>query len=256
MLLAHTVVCVVLAACWGAGWLADHEPFAALFTILASMAVVFRRSSGLGLRPPMSGLAELPVVGGTLAVLLVVLGGTTFDGFSESEAGRSLFGRSPGWGGALPLTAGLIASIAVVTMLYGVGVWWTRQITGMALGKAASSFAPSLVPIVFGYAIAHYAQLLVDESQTFVFRLSDPAGQGWDLFGGAEGQIDFNLISVDVVAWIQVLAILFGHIGAVIVAHDRAVERFSAGQSLRCQFAMLLVMVAYSTLGLWLLLNA
>jgi hypothetical protein len=126
----------------------------------------------------------------------------------------------------------------------------------MAAAEAAGAFTPSLVPIVFGYAIAHYAQLLADESQTFVFLLSDPAGLGWDLFGGAEGQIDFNLISVDLVAWIQVLSILFGHIGAVMVAHDRAVELFPAGQSLRCQFAMLLVMVAYSTLGLWLLLNA
>lgn len=40
------------------------------------------------------------------------------------------------------------------------------------------------------------------------------------------------------------------------VAHDRSVELFRDKESLRSQFAMLLVMVAYSTLGLWLLLNA
>jgi hypothetical protein len=61
---------------------------------------------------------------------------------------------------------------------------------------------------------------------------------------------------VTLVAWVQVVAILFGHVGAVTVAHDRSVELFDAQTSLRSQFAMLLVMVAYSTLGLWLLLNA
>jgi hypothetical protein len=256
MLLVHTVVCLALAARWGAGWIDDHEPFAALFTTLAAMGVLFQRDDRLRVRPPMAGLAELPVATGTLAMLLVVLGGTTFDGFSESEAGRALLGRPAGWGGAAVLTLGLVASMAIVALLYTTGIWWTSRVTGMAAAEAAGAFTPSLVPIVFGYAIAHYAQLLADESQTFVFLLSDPAGLGWDLFGGAEGQIDFNLISVDLVAWIQVLSILFGHIGAVMVAHDRAVELFPAGQSLRCQFAMLLVMVAYSTLGLWLLLNA
>lgn len=256
MLAVHTVVSMALAVRWGAAWIADHEPFAALFSMLGAMGVLFGRNGGVGLRAPMTGLATMPVVGGTLATLLVVLGGTTFDGFSESGAGRDLLGRTTGWGGAAKLTVGLIISIAVVAALYGIGVWWTGRVAAVTASAAARAFAPSLVPIVFGYAVAHYAQLLVDETQSFVFRLSDPAGLGWDLLGGADGQIDFNLVSVDLIAWVQVLAILFGHIGAVMVAHDRAVELFDEGEVLRSQFAMLLVMVAYSTLGLWLLLNA
>ena len=193
---------------------------------------------------------------GSLAVLLIVLGGTTFDGFSESEAGRELLGRPTGWSGAATLTLWLLISIAIVAMLFVIGVWWTQRVTHLSMRGAADAFTPSLVPIVFGYAIAHYAQLLVDETQTFVFRLSDPFGQGWDLFGGSDAKVDFAIVSPDAIAWIQVLAILFGHIGAVVVAHDRSVELFEPEDSLRSQFAMLLVMVAYSTLGLWLLLNA
>ncbi|MDH3679043.1 MAG: hypothetical protein OEV40_03750 [Acidimicrobiia bacterium] len=256
LLVVHTMVSLAAAVLWGAAWVADNEPFAALFTMLAAMAPVFAREGRLAVRPPMSGLARMPVVGGTLATLLIVLGGTTFDGFSESEAGRNVLDRPTGWGGAVTLTIGLVVSVGVIAALYGIGVWWTSRVTELSVGDAASAFAPSLVPIVFGYAVAHYAQLLVDETQSFVFRLSDPAGQGWDLFGGTDGAIDFNLVSVDLIAWIQVLAILFGHVGAVVVAHDRAIELFPAGESLRSQFAMLLVMVAYSTLGLWLLLNA
>lgn len=256
MLLAHLVVSLALAARWGADWIADNEPFAALFSMIAAMGIVFDRGGSLGLRPPMTGLARMVVRPGSLATLLIVLGGTTFDGFSESEAGRDLLGRPRGWGGAVTLSIGLIISIIVISLFFVLGVWWTSRVTGLPRPDAARAFTPSLVPIVFGYAIAHYAQLLVDETQRFVFNLSDPGGLGWDLFGGADGEIDFNLISVDVVAWIQVLAILFGHIGAVVVAHDRSIELFKAGESLRSQFAMLLVMVAYSTLGLWLLLNA
>jgi hypothetical protein len=150
----------------------------------------------------------------------------------------------------------MILSIAFVALLFALGVGWTSKVTGMSLSKAADAFTPSLVPIVFGYAIAHYAQLLVDDVQTFVFTLSDPGGLGWNLFGGAGGQIDYNLINVDLIALAQVVAILFGHLGAVVATHDRSVELFKAGESLRSQFALLLVMVIYSTLGLWLLLHA
>ena len=256
MILVHTIVSLALALRWGAAWIADHEPLAAFLSLLSAMGVLFVREGQLRLRPPMSGLAKMPVVGGTAATLLVVLGGTTYDGFSESEAGRNLLGRPTGWDGAALEMLGLVLSIAVIALFFALGVGWTSKVTGMGLFKAADAFTPSLVPIVFGYAIAHYAQLLVDEIQTFVFTLSDPGGLGWDLFGGAGSEIDYNLISVDLIAWIQVLAILFGHVGAVVVAHDRSVELFKAGESLRSQFAMLLVMVAYSTLGLWLLLNA
>ena len=255
-LAVHTLVTLALAARFGAPWVARHEPFSALFALIGAMAPLFRRSDGLGLRPPMTGLARLPVEPGTLLALLVVLGGTTYDGFSESPAGRDLVGPLSGWGGAAREAVWLTVSIAIISLLFGLGVWWTSRVTAMGLGPAASAFTPSLVPIVFGYAIAHYAQLLVDEIQSFVFRLSDPFGAGWDLFGGADGQINFTILSVTLVAWIQVVAILSGHVGAVMVAHDRSVELFEAGQSLRSQFAMLLVMVAYSTLGLWLLLNA
>jgi len=113
-----------------------------------------------------------------------------------------------------------------------------------------------LVPIVFGYTIAHYLQPAVDETQTFVFRLSDPFGRGWDLFGGSYASIDFNIVSVDAIAWIQALAVVVGHVAGVLVAHDRAVAVFEERDAMRSQYVMLFAMVVYSVLGLWLLLNA
>ena len=253
MLAVHMLVVIVLGIGWGADWIADHEPFSAIFDMISAMAPF---GSDGRLRAPMSGLATMPVLPGTLAALMVVLGGTSFDGFAESEVGRSLFGNQEGWAGGLVLGIGLILSILLVGSLFGVGIRWTCSVTGRSPEEITDAFTPSLVPIVFGYAIAHYALLLIDEVQTFWFRLSDPGGQGWNLFGGADGSADLTLLDPNVVAWIQVLAILFGHIGAVAVAHDRSMEIAEHKDAQRSQYVMLLVMVAYSCLGLFLLFNA
>jgi hypothetical protein len=256
VLLVHVLVSLVLAARWGVAWLSEHEPFGALLDMIAAMAPVRFARGGITLRAPMAGLATMSVESGTAATLLVVLGGTTFDGFAESEAGRSLLDRPTGWGGSVVLVVGLVMSIAIVAILFAAGCAWIARSTTTPWRQTAADFAPTLVPIVFGYAIAHYAQLLIDETQTFVYRLSDPGGQGWDLFGGAGGRADLTLLSPTIIAWIQVIAILAGHIGGITVAHDRSVERYSGTNAFTTQAVMLVMMMLYSTLGLWLLLNA
>ena len=242
---------------WGRSWLSEGEAFTVLFSMLAAMAPFDRDDEGyLRIRPPLSGLASLNVSSVGTAVILVVLGGTTFDGFSESELWTDLVGRPSGWSAAAWATFGLVDAIIVLAVLYLAAVRSMALATGRDSRQLANVFAPSLVPISFGYTLAHYLQLAVDETQTFVFRLSDPFGRGWDLFGGADGSIDFDLVSVDVIAWFQALAIVVGHIAGVLVAHDRAVATFDERDALRSQYVMLFVMVVYSVLGLWLLLNA
>lgn len=243
---------------WGRGWLRTSELFAVHFHLLAAMAPVERNedTGRLHLRAPFSGLAAMTITPVGTAVLLVVLGGVTFDGLGESELWRDLIGRHSGWTNAWYRLGGLVVSTAALAALYLGSVRSMANITGRDERTLANVFAPSLVPIVFGYTIAHYLQLAVDETQTFVFRLSDPFGRGWDLFGGADAQIDFDLISVDGIAWVQALSVVIGHIAGVLVAHDRAVAVFDERDALRSQYVMLFVMVLYSVLGLWLLLNA
>jgi hypothetical protein len=275
LLLVHAVITIVFALLWGWKWTVAHEPFTVFFAKVAALAPVYAvgnekwsdgrdqwfayeggspQARALRLRAPMSGLATMEVRPGTVMLILAAIGGTSFDGFSESETGRAVFGDLFGWSLAWAELGGLIVSIALVSLLYYIGIWWTNRVTGLDFTEAWRQFAPSLVPIAFGYAIAHYFQLFSDESQSFVFRLSDPFGRGWDLFGGSDGLV--WRIDPDIVSWIQVASILFGHVGAVMVAHDRSLDLFPPGKSLQSQFAMLFVMVAYSSLGLWLLLTA
>jgi hypothetical protein len=256
-MILYTAVAMGGAWRWGRGWLRISELFAVHFHLLGAMAPIHRDDAGrLRVRLPFSGLAAMTITPVGTAVLLVVLGGVTFDGFGESELWRDLVGRHAGWENAWYRLGGLLAVTAAVAALYLASVRSMANITGRDSRTLASVFAPSLVPIVFGYTIAHYLQLAVDETQTFVFRLSDPFGRGWDLFGGSDASIDFNIVSVDAIAWIQALAVVVGHVAGVLVAHDRAVAVFEERDAMRSQYVMLFAMVVYSVLGLWLLLNA
>jgi hypothetical protein len=82
--------------------------------------------------------------------------------------------------------------------------------------------------------------------------LSDPFGQGWDLFGTADRAINYWM-SPRVVWYIQVLAIVTGHVTGVILAHDRALAEFPPVRAVRSQYAMLALMVALTALGLTIL---
>ena len=118
-------------------------------------------------------------------------------------------------------------------------------------------FVHSLVPILLGYAIAHYFSLLVIEGQQrFRILLSEPFGQGWNLFGTADDSVDFLLVDTTTIAWVQVLAIVLAHVAGVMMAHDRALHDFPRSRAIQSQYPMLFVMVTYSVVGLWLLLSA
>ena len=68
--------------------------------------------------------------------------------------------------------------------------------------------------------------------------------------------MDYSLISTDTIAWVQTAAIAVGHVLSVAVAHDRAVDRWPRRLALRSQYPMLAVMIAYTVVGLILLLGA
>ena len=52
--------------------------------------------------------------------------------------------------------------------------------------------------------------------------LSDPLGDGCDLFGGARTTIDYGVVSATAIWYVQVAALVLGHVAALVLAHDRA----------------------------------
>jgi len=251
-IIVYSVIMIGGMARYGRRWLDRADGFGVLFGLIGAMAPSFVDGEGrLAWRPPLSGLHTVDIRAGTTLLILGVLGGTSFDGFSESPLFTDIIGRPTGWSAAPPKLVGLVAIILIATVLYWVGARTTASVAEISHERAAAMFAPSLIPIVLGYAVAHYAQLLLDESQSFWFRLSDPFGSN-----GEAADVNLNLFNADAIAWVQALAIVFGHVAGVVFAHDLAVANFDSRKAARSQQTMLVVMVIYSVAGLWLLFSA
>jgi hypothetical protein len=117
-----------------------------------------------------------------------------------------------------------------------------------------ADFVLSLVPIAFVYEVAHYFSLFLTQGQFTFPLLSDPFGRGWDLIGLADYVPNLAPLSPDAVWYVQVGALVSGHVAGLAIAHDRAVTIFEdRNAALRSQYAMLALMVLYTVGGLWLL---
>jgi hypothetical protein len=150
---------------------------------------------------------------------------------------------------------GLAGCIGAVALFYRLGVLGMQTVgEGHTAGELAGRFAHTLIPIAFAYALAHYFSLLVFQGQSAAYLISDPLGDGSDLFGTASARIHYNLISTTGIWYVQVGALICGHVAALILAHDRAVAMYRRVEdAARSQYWMLVVMVGFTSLGLWLL---
>jgi hypothetical protein len=200
-------------------------------------------------------LATVEVRRGTALLIMVALGSTAFDGVSGTTFWLDVTRTSTGWTYTALNTVGLIWIIGMAAVIYLAATRGTAAIAGITNEESARAFLPSLVPIAFGYVIAHYFSALVFEGQLAIALVSDPMGRGWDLFGTADYTIDFNIVSAGLVSWVQVAAIVAGHVIGVVVAHDRAVELFPRDIAVKSQVPLVAAMVVYTVGGLALLLG-
>jgi hypothetical protein len=245
-------------------WTRDADAFGVYFGLFASLSPVGRRPDGtVVLRAPLTGAPRLPRAAGTVALLCVAIGSTTFDGAKEGPLFGSVvphlqelftgIGLSKGAALEWTFVVGLAACIALVGLLYRAGV------AGMGRRREqresrASAFAHSLIPIAAAYVIAHYFSLLAYQGQSLWPLASDPLGDGSDWFGTAGRTIDYGVVSATAIWYVQVAALVGGHVAALVLAHDRALAvEPSARAATRSQIVMLMVMVAFTSLGLWLL---
>ena len=114
--------------------------------------------------------------------------------------------------------------------------------------------AHCLIPIVVGYIFAHYLSYLIERGQETLVRLADPLGRGWQLLGLDSADVVYFLSMNPTLLWtIKVACVVLGHVVAVISAHDQALRVIPVGHQLSGQLAMMLVMVAYTLTGLYLL---
>jgi hypothetical protein len=247
-------------------WTDRGDGFAALFSLYARLAPLHRRPDGVvEMRPPLAGAPSLTLLPGTGALILVAIGSTTFDGFSNGPVWASLgpdltrafghLGLSPIAGAQWAATVGLIGCIALVASLYGLGTRGMASVDGRrSPHELGERFVHTLIPIAAAYAIAHYFSLLAYQGQALGYLMSDPLGNGSNLFGTASLGIDYSVIGAKGIWYVQVVALIAGHVGALVLAHDKAVATYrDVRRATRSQYWMLAVMVGFTSLGLWLL---
>lgn len=233
------------------------DAFTAWFGFLATMAPVFRNENGeLRLRWPFAGLAVMKTRPGSVALVMVVLGSTAFDGLSRSTWWRNTTVKYLGWEATVVATIGLFWTIVIMYAIYVGAMKTAKQISKTERQDLVTAFLSSLVPIALAYAVGHYFSLLIFEGQQAFALASDPFGRGWNLFGTIDWSVNYQMISTDMIAWVQMIAIVTGHVVGVVVAHDRAVSIFKIKVATKSQIPLLIVMVAYTVGGLTLLLGA
>jgi hypothetical protein len=146
--------------------------------------------------------------------------------------------------------------IVLVVVTFSLGAAWMGRYGERPARAYPRLMAGSLVPIVVGYAVAHYFTLLVVEGQHTAVLLSDPLGRGWNALGTAHLAVDSGIFDhPTVVATVQAVAIVAGHVLGIVVAHEKAVALLPQRAALRGQWPMLVVMVGYTCAGLVLLFS-
>ena len=250
-------------------WCDRGEAFGVVFNLLSKISPVERRDGRLGLRPPLAGLAKLEPLPGTVALIAVLIGSTSFDGGAESSLWTGLapqiadafesIGFSPEKALEAAFLIGLAATVALVFGFYRLGIAGAAQVgNDLTAERLKGAFAHSLVPIAFAYVAAHYLSFLVFQGQAMWFLASNPLGeQGVDIFGTADRPIDYSVIGASFTQYAQVFFVLVGHVAALALAHDRALELYERPkQAVLSQYWMLVVMVGFTTFALVLLLQS
>ncbi|HEY0492652.1 MAG TPA: hypothetical protein VGD57_04205 [Candidatus Dormibacteraeota bacterium] len=263
VMLAYGIFSAMMAAIFGAEtWLRRGEVFSVLFATWGRLG--FFRFGEAGHRGFLGGLTRPfePRVS-RLTFVLLLLVSVSFDGLLATPSWKNAVaglprGLEPGSAGYTALL--LFVFVALVGVIWGVFAGFSAAVR--AVGRLDASFlqvmaglTPSLVPIAFGYLVAHNLDYLVINGQLIIHQISDPLGTGTtNLFGTVNYEPNRNLIPSAVIWYFQIALIIAVHIAAVVLAHaylGRVARSEREGK--RAEWPWIVAMVGYTMSSLWLL---
>lgn len=266
MALAYAAVQLVGMSLYGTDtWSRRGDAFSVYFGMFARISPLRWRERALFTRPVLGGAPGLTPVAGTVALLCTMIGTTSFDGFSQGTTWNSIVPHLQDFFGSLGLnaehalewagTVGIVVMCCLIGLLYRLGVMGMHTVgRKLSTRDLSGAFIHTLIPIAFAYVLAHYFSLVAYQGQAIAALASDPLGDGSNLLGTANDAINYTWISATGIWYVQVGALVIGHVAGLALAHDRALALFTkARDATRSQYWMLAVMVAFTSLGLWLL---
>ena len=156
-----------------------------------------------------------------------------------------------------------VAFLVLTLLLYGVFLVFSMAVASAggghrSVGDTFSRLLPSLVPIAFGYLLAHYLQYVLINGQLILPLLGAPGGAGTNLhlpypFNDSY-EVHAHFLPNAFYWYVDVAVIVTVHIVAVVLAH-RSLARVgsSVRTARRAEYPWIVAMVAYTALSLWLL---
>lgn len=261
-LLIYGALSLFLGLLFGPGWMAYGEVFSGLFNAWGRLG--FFRFGAPGRRRFTGGL-DVPFQASASRVVfvLLLLVSINFDGLLATPQWASYERRTIGIdtsGIDLLRTVSLLLLVLVVLAVFaGFAVASSRA--GRVAGGPVAALAgllPSLVPIAFGYLIAHYLQYLITNGQLIVPLIGNPGYPGWpihlpDPFNDSF-EVDRTLLPNSFYWYLSVIVIIAVHVVAVILAHRALLQR-TADESAarRSEYPWLVAMVGYTAFSLFLI---
>ena len=150
----------------------------------------------------------------------------------------------------------LIGALYLVFALFALAV--ARAGSRPSIRATMAGLLPSLVPIAFGYLLAHYLQYILINGQLILPLIGAPGGAGTNLhlpypFNDSY-EVHTHFLPNGFYWYLDVIVIIAVHIAAVVLAH-RYLARTQTSPALarRAEYPWIMAMIAYTSLSLWLL---
>jgi len=260
VLLVYSLLNIYLATFYR-DWLLKGELFSVLFNTIGNLAYlrIGKSAKTLIITKPARRIANEAASNTTLLVAIVLLSGASFDSVRETVIWSDLLRSinvSSSQGIQIVNAIGLILTplIFLGTYLFTMKVMQKLTDNTHSWRVLARRFAWSLIPIAFGYTIAHNFALFITSLPIMLALLSDPFGFGWDIFGSASLASTPLLLSAKTVWFIQISFIVLAHVVGVWFAHVIAMKTFNKGYHVnRSQYPMVILMLMYTIVTLWLI---
>ncbi len=272
VVLAYVMLTFVGMCVFGAdAWLERCECFTMLLRAYARLAPISPGISESRIGFPGWSIVTSPALSSSQAVfVLVILGIGSFDGLNETFWWLAKLGVNPlefpGRSAIVGETVfGLVgANVLLVCLFAGCvqsGLFLLRRVgfdSSVGFREAFGRLALSIIPIAFGYHIAHFLTAFLVNGQYALVAFSDPFSAGANYLGFADVHVTtgfFNSLDSVRVIWLtQAGAVIVGHVVAILLAHAIAVDMFGSRlAAVTSQVPMATFMVFYTLLGLWLL---
>lgn len=252
----YLAVMLVGGVVFGSGFYERADPFEVYSSLLGRLSVWGWMGGRLLLRSPLANLATTPVAPGLVGVVGVLFGSTGFDSFGDSPQwvrflqGTQVSGNLLNNAALLVFCAGATGLFALACMLMGTPPVGRRR-------ELPDAFAPTIVPIIFGYVVAHYLNYFLEVGTRTLAYASDPFSSGADYLGTADlPPFVWLAYHPTLLANVKVGAVVVGHVVAAVAAHDAALRLLPRRHGVAGELPLLLAMVGLTAGGLYLLFSS